>query len=460
MKGAGASLAAYGEKLAGLISQRSETAQETEFMGELEAASRLKPAIYSSIMLYSIAAFIALFVLWASFLKIDEITHAEGQVVPTQEIQVVQSLEGGVLADLPVAEGEHVTKGQVLMRISDVAFSSEQRGTEARFTGLAAKKARLQAESSGAEFVMPADITGKAPEIAANETALYKSRQQELANAVDILEKQIQKAQSDIAETQAQIERLSRGSDLQQQELEITQKMVSQQAVSKLEEIRLRKEMAETTGQLAANRERLDGLKAALSGAQKQREDADDKFRSQALGELNEVETQIAQLKESLKSIGDRVYRAELRAPVDGIINSIAIKTIGGIVEPAHKLIEIVPIDDELKIVARVRPTDIAFLRPDQRVMVKISAYDPQLFGRLEGRLARIAANSNTDREGNPYFEIEVRTDKNHLGPDDKPLPVTPGMVASVDVITGKRTIMHYLLKPILRARDNALTER
>lgn len=446
----------------GLMTQSSDpaTAAEIDFMSELEAATRLRPTISSSIMLISVTAFVVLFILWASFSKIDELTHAQGQVVPTQEIQIVQSLEGGILADLPVAEGDLVKKGQVLMRISDVTFASEERGTEAKFTSLQAKKARLSAESSGAAFIMPEDIAQKAPDIAANETALYKSRQQQLANSIDILEREIEKAQADLAETQAQVDRLSKSYGLQQQELDITQKMVSQQAVSKLEEIKLRKEMADTAGQLNANREKMDGLRAALSGAQKQREDANDKFRSQALGELNEVETEIAQLKESLKSIGDRVYRTELRAPVDGIVNSIAVKTIGGVIEPAHKLVEIVPVDDKLKIIAKVRPNDIAFLKPGQPVNVTITAYDPQLFGRLQGHLARIGANSTTDREGNIFFEIEVSTDKNHLGTADKPLPITPGMVADVKVVTGKRTIMQYLLKPILRARANALTER
>ncbi|MBU0859054.1 MAG: HlyD family type I secretion periplasmic adaptor subunit, partial [Alphaproteobacteria bacterium] len=245
-----------------------------------------------------------------------------------------------------------------------------------------------------------------------------------------------------------------------QQELNITSEMVRQQAVPKLEEIRLRRELSDSQGQLKAEQEKQNGLKAELGAAQKQLKDQDDKFRSQALGELSAVETEMAQLNESLKSIGDRVYRTELRAPVDGIINNIALKTIGGVIEPAHKLIEIVPVDDELKIIAKVRPSDIAFLKVDQPVKVKISAYDPQRYGALDGKLVRIGANSVTDRDGNIFFEIEVRTDKNYLGSAEHKLPITPGMVASTEVITGKRTIMEYLMKPVLRARDRALRER
>lgn len=429
-------------------------------MSELESAVRLKPHVAANIFLISIAAFVAVFIIWASFSRIEQLTRGAGQVVPSQEIQVVQSLEGGILAELLVSEGDRVEKGQILVRISDVAFSSEERGTEAKSLGLRAKKARLDAESNGTPFVLPDDITQKAPQIAANEKALYESRQQELGNAKAIFEDKIGKAEAQKAETQADIKRIRDSRALLNQELQITQEMVRQRAVPKLEEIRLQREASDLSGQLKANEEKLVGLESELSASKRELEDQDDKFHSQALGELNEVETQIRQLEESLKSIGDRVSRADLRAPVAGIINNIALKTIGGVIEPAHKLIEIVPMDDELKIVAKVRPDDIAFLKPGQDVKVLITAYDAQRYGRLTGKLVRIGANSVTDRDGNVFFEIEVRTDKNYLGTAEHPLPITPGMVAETQVITGRRTVMDYLLKPILRARDTALRER
>ncbi|MBU0799471.1 MAG: HlyD family type I secretion periplasmic adaptor subunit [Alphaproteobacteria bacterium] len=433
---------------------------DTEFMNELAAAANLRPTITSNILLIAITALVAFFIIWATFSKIEEITRGEGQVVPTREIQVVQSLEGGILGELLVSEGDRVQAGQILMRVSDVMFASEERGTEAKFASLRAKKARLEAETRGQPFVLPADLAASAVDIGKSELALYESRQQELTNAKAILQDKISSAESGLAETTAQITRLRNNSALLQQELNITSEMVRQQAVPKLEEIRLRRELSDSQGQLKAEQEKQNGLKAELGAAQKQLKDQDDKFRSQALGELSAVETEMAQLNESLKSIGDRVYRTELRAPVDGIINNIALKTIGGVIEPAHKLIEIVPVDDELKIIAKVRPSDIAFLKVDQPVKVKISAYDPQRYGALDGKLVRIGANSVTDRDGNIFFEIEVRTDKNYLGSAEHKLPITPGMVASTEVITGKRTIMEYLMKPVLRARDRALRER
>lgn len=437
----------------------SNDTPELEFMDQLEAAARMKPHAASNIMLYSVTALIVFFIVWASASKIEELTRGQGQVVPTQEIQFIQSLEGGILQELLVGQGDRVTKGQVLMRLSDVVSSSEERGTEAKSDSLKLKKSRLEAESEGKEFVVPEDLMKKIPDIAQSELDLYRSRQQELKNAVSILEDKIAKVEADMDETQAQVNRLSSSRGSLQQELSITRDMVAQKAVSKLEQIRLEREVNDVSGQINASQERIGGLKSELSAAQKQKADQGDRFRSQALTELSEVKTQIAQLSESLKSIGDRVSRAELKAPVDGIVNNIAVRTIGGVIEPAQRLVEIVPVDDQLKVVARVLPSDIAFLKVGQTVKVKISAYDSQRYGSLDGKLVRVGASSVSDKDGNVFFEIEVRTAKNYLGTPEAPLPITPGMVATTEVITGKRTIMAYLLKPFLHARDRALRE-
>lgn len=438
----------------------SRNTNDTDFMAELEAATHMRPATPVMGMLFAIMGFVLFMIFWAALSKIDEVTHGEGQVVPSQEVQVVQSLEGGILAELLVKEGQQVKKGEVLLRMSDVQFSSEERGTEAKFLGLIAKKARLEAEAKGTEFVVPKEIAEKSPQIGANEKALYESRQQELKNSYGILEDRINRASAELSEVKAQVGRLAESRKHLLKELEITREMVRKRAVPKLEEMRLDREVSDIAGQINAESQRQKGLEAELEESRKEKANQADKFRSQALGELNAVETEIAALQENLKSIGDRVYRTELRSPVDGIVNSIAVKTIGGVIQPAMKLVEIVPVDDELKIIARVPPDEIAFLRPGQDAKVKITAYDPQKYGSLDGQLVRIGANSVTDHEGNIFFEVEVRTEKNYLGTTENPLPISPGMVAQVEVITGKRTILEYLLKPVLRARDKAFTER
>lgn len=433
---------------------------DTDFMSELEAATRLRPATSATVMLFVIVALVLFGIVWAGVSKVEEMTRGQGQVVPSQNIQVVQSLEGGILGELLVTEGQQVKEGQILMRLSDVQFASEERGTEALSRGLRAKKARLEAEASGNPFTLPSDVLEKSPQIAANEEALYESRQRELQNAHAILDNRVHKAQADLAEVTAQINRFYQNRKLLGEELDITRAMVKKRAVPKLEEMRLDREISDLSGQINAQSQRKKSLEAELEAAKNEKKSQDDKFRSQALGELNKVETDISSLEENLKSIGDRVYRTEIRAPVEGIVNRIAIKTIGGVIEPAMRLVEIVPLNDELKIIAQVRPDEIAFIRPGQAAKVKITAYDAQKYGALDGTLVRIGANSTADHEGNPSFEIEVQTQKNYLGDDANPLPITPGMVAQVEVITGKRTILEYLLKPVLRARDRAFTER
>ncbi len=434
--------------------------REIDFMDDVAAAEDLRPPRVAVFMIVAIAALVVVAIVWAGIARVDEIARGSGQVVPSQKIQVVQSLEGGVLQEILVHEGDLVKKDQILLRISDVQFSAEARGTEAKFLSLSAKKSRLESEATDKDFAVPKEIQEKAPQIAANELALYRSRQSELKNAYDILDDKIEKAKADMAESKAQISRLSQSRGLLNQELNITREMVKKRAVPKLEEIRLNRELSDVSGQINAENQRLSSLQAELSTAENEKAGQGDKFRSQALTELNDVETQISSLQESLKFIGDRVDRTEIRSPVDGIVNSMAVSTIGGVVEPAMKLVEIVPVDDELKIVARIPPDQVAFIRPGQAAKVNITAYDSQKYGRLDGELVRIGANSATDNDGNAFFEIEVRTKKNYIGEESAPLPITPGMVAQVDILTGKRTILYYLLKPIHRARDRALTEK
>ncbi len=434
--------------------------KDSDFMCELEAATRAKPAAPAVLMLFAVISFMLFFFVWAGITEIEELTRGQGRVVPSQEIQVVQSLEGGVLQELLVSKGDIVKKGQILMRVSDVLFSSEQRGTEAQFLSLEAKKARLTAEANSTEFNILENIRSQIPEISRNEKSLYDSRQKELQAAFAVQDDRVKMAKADLGEVSAEINRLYSGRKLLNKELSITKEMVKKRAVSKMEQLRLEREIADISGQINARAQEKKGLNASLSSAENERKAQGNKFKSVALEELNEVETQISSLKESLKSIGDRVDRTEIRSPANGVVNQIMLGTIGGVVEPAMKLIEIVPVDDELKIVARVKPNEIAFLRVNQPVNVKVSAYDPQKYGSLDGVLSRVAANSATDKDGNVMFEVEVRTERNYLGSSEHPLPIISGMVADIEIITGKRTVLNYLMKPLRRGFSRALRER
>ncbi len=433
---------------------------DLEFMNDLDAIRLMQPHRVSVLFLNVVLAFVGAAIVWAMIARVDEITRGTGSVVPSSHAQIIQSLEGGILRELLIKEGDVVKKGQPLMRLSDVGAASEERGTEAKLLSLQARKARLEAEAGGQDFILPDGIERKTPKIAANEKALYLSRKEEYQNALTMIDNRISSTKSQIDELRSQIESNRQSIGLLNKELTITAKMVAMKAAPAIEEIRLRRQINDADGAMKASQERITGLQSDLNSAEKQKKDQADKFRSQALGELNITETELAGLSENLKSIGDKVDRAELRSPVDGVVNNISVTTLGGVVEPAMKLAEIVPVNGDLKITARVSPNDIAFLKVGQKARVKITAYDSTRYGFLDGELTRIGANSITDRDGNVHFEIEVRTKKNFLGTDSHPLPITSGMIAEVSVITGKKSIMSYFLKPFLRLKDRALSER
>lgn len=433
---------------------------DVSFMSELEAAAHLKPSGASTLFLWTVVALFAWAVVWASFSEVEERIRGQGQVMPSSDIQVVQSLEGGILSEILVNEGDVVAKDQILLRIDDIQFASEGRGIEAQMISLKAKQARLEAESSGAPYAPAAEIAEKFPEIAATEEKLYRSRQDELRTGLAILDDEVREAAANISEVKASISKLAKSKSLLEQELAIATRLVEKKAMPEIEKLRLERELNEISGSLSTAYQSQQSLEARLSSAKRRADEKKSGLRSQALGELNEVKGKIAAISESLKSVEDKVRRTELKSPVEGIVHKTYVKTVGGVIEPAKKLIEIVPANDALVIRAKVSPSDIAFLKPGQDVRVSVTAYDPQIYGTLKGTLERIGADTVEDSEGNFFFEIDVRAEKSHLGDDANPLPIAPGMVAETEVIVGKRTIMTYLVKPVLRAKDRAFTEK
>jgi adhesin transport system membrane fusion protein len=433
---------------------------DLSFMSELDQAARLKPSRASKIFLWSVTALFVWVFIWCAVSEVEERIRGMGQVMPSGDVQVVQSLEGGVLTEIDVREGDRVRKGQVLLRIDDVQFASEGRGIEAQMMALKAKQARLKAETTDSPFAVDPETEKKYPDIAAGEEKLYKSRQSDLSTALGIIEDDVKEASANLSEVRASIAKLSKSKELQQKEYAITERLAAQKAVPEIERIRLEKELNETSGNLSSAIESANSLEAKLSGARKREAEKRGDFKSQALGELNDVESKIAAISENLKAAQDKVRRTGLTSSVDGVVQKVYVRTVGGVIQPAQKLVDIVPATDDLLIRARILPADVAFLKPGQKVRVNITAYDPQLYGTLEGRLERIGADSIEDQKGERFFEIDVRTLKNFLGDETAPLPIAPGMVAEAEVIVGKRTILTYLMKPILRTKDRAFTEK
>lgn len=434
--------------------------EDIEFMSEMETASHLKPSRASQVFLWTITGLFFWMVAWAGISEVDERVRGTGQVMPSSDVQVVQSLEGGILSELNVKEGDSVKKDQVLMKIAAVQFASEGRGIEAQMASLQAKQARLKAEASGQPFTTPPDIQKKFPDVAANEEKLYKSRQDELNTALNIIHDDVREAEANLSEVKASIAKFSKSRGLLQQQLGIAQRLVAQKAMPEIESLKLQRDLNETEGNLSTAEQSQQSLEAKLSAAKKKEDEKTGAFRSQALADLNEVEARLSAIKENLNSVKDKVNRAELRAPVDGIVQRLHIKTVGGVIQPAQKLVEIVPLTDDLMIRAKIAPADVAFLHPGQDVKIKITAYDSQIYGTLDGKLDRIGADTIEDAQGNAFFEIDVRANKNYLGDEAHPLRIFSGMVSETEVIVGKRTILTYLLKPVLRTKDRAFTEK
>ncbi|MEO0391898.1 MAG: HlyD family type I secretion periplasmic adaptor subunit [Pseudomonadota bacterium] len=425
------------------------------------ALAETKPAVAANMLLIVICGFFLWAWFWAGTTELDEVTRGTGQVIPSREIQVVQSLEGGLLSALMVNEGDLVTAGQVLARIDDVAFTAEQRGSQAEILGLDAAIARLQAEATGDELTFPEAITTERPDFVAAERALFAERQDKIESSLAILDDEAKQTEFEISETQAKINQLASNTGLVRRELEITAGLVANGVVPEVEKIRLQQKLNQTAGELRQSREAIQRLEAALNATRLRHDELVATFRAGAREQLNQRQVERASMMERQASADDRVRRTELRAPVSGEVKAVALKTEGAVVRSAMDLIEIVPLEDDLKIAARIRPADIAFLRPGQDVRVKITAYDFAIFGSLPAILERIGADTIIGDDNERYYEIEVRTDRNYLDgrePGEK-LPIRPGMVAEVEILTGKRTVLDYLLKPLTRIRERAMTE-
>ncbi len=409
-------------------------------------------------MLWLTLLFIFAAISWAAMAEIDEVTRGTGKVIPSRQIQVVQNLEGGIVSEIMVREGEIVDPGQVILRIDDTRFSSTFREREVSRTSLEARVARLRAEAEGGDFVPPAGLTEAA--VVTRERALFTSRAEELAAQVAVLEQQAEQKRQEVQELRSRLAGLRANQKLLLDELNLTKPLVAKGAVSEVEVLRLERKAVEVRTEINATRLAIPRVESALQEIDSRIESAAIAFRNKAREELNAVEAELASMSESSVALEDRVKRTQVRAPVHGTVKRLLINTVGGVVQPGSDLVEIVPLEDTLLVEAQIRPADIAFLRPGLPATVKITAYDFLIYGGLDAELEHISADTIVDDNGESFYLIRVRTQKNFLGTDQEPLPIIPGMLAQVDILTGKKTILHYIMKPVLRARVEALRER
>ena len=434
--------------------------RDTEFMPEVLGALVEDSTGLTRLTVWLTALFLLTALVWAHFAVLDEVTTGEGKAIPSSKVQTIQNLEGGIVAEILVREGQVVDKGDPLLRLDDTRFVSNMSESEADRLALLARVERLSAEGEGRPLQLPEEIAKVAPGLAADEEALYRSRQQGLSSEVSILQEQLRQKTQELAEFRAKAQQYRSSLGLIQSELNMSEPLVASGAISQVEVLRLRRSAVETRGSLNATNLAIPRAESGVKEVERKIEEARLTFRTNALKELNEVRTELSKITASSRAIEDRVSRTGVVSPVRGIVKQLKVNTIGGVVQPGSDLLEIVPLEDSLLIEARIRPQDVAFLHPGQQAMVKFTAYDYTIYGGLKAKLEMIGADTITDEDGKSFYLIQLRTDKSHLGSVDKPLLIIPGMVANVDIITGQKSVLDYLLKPVLKARSEALRER
>jgi len=414
----------------------------------------------SHLLLWGVFLFVIIAIIWAKIAIIDEVTHAEGKVIPSQQIQIVQNLEGGIVRDILIHEGQIVKPEQILMHIDDTRFSSSYRESILQAATLRAKIARLSAITEGLPLDLPNDLIENHRNIADNAQSLYQAQRTDLETRIATLKNQITQKKQALAELKSRKGQLKRSHALVTKELNITKPLIKHGAVSQVEVLRLERETNDLAGELEMTTLSIPRAQAALDEAKNKINELVMGTRSKAHDELNKIKSEYSQLQESLKALEDRVDRTAVRSPVKGIIKQMHINTIGGVVSPGMELVEIVPLDDTLLIEAKVDPKDIGFLHPGENAIVKFTAYDFSIYGGLKGNVEHISADSITDEEGKTFYEIRVRTQENFLSHSSAKLEIIPGMQATVDIITGQKSVLDYILKPVLKTKQNALRER
>jgi adhesin transport system membrane fusion protein len=397
-------------------------------------------------------------ILWAALAQLDEVTRGEGKVIPTRQIQVLQSMDGGIVSEILVREGQTVKTGELLLKVDPTRMVSSLRENQSQYLSLLAKAARLRALAEGSRFVAPELVLKQAPEIVEQERALYESRRAELDATIGVARQQSSQRSQELISVRAKREQASQSYTLTARELELTKPLVKTGAVSDVELLRLERDVARYRGERDSANSDIPRLESSVAEANRKIQEVELTFRNTARSELSEANAKLSALSEGSAALEDRVKQTEIRSPVNGTVKQLKVNTVGGVVQPGRDVIELVPSDDALLLEARVLPRDIAFLRPGQKALVKFTAYDYAIYGGLEATLELISADSVVDEKGNAFFLVRVRTLSTTIG--SQKLPIIPGMVAEVDILTGKKSVLSYLLKPILRAQSRALTER
>jgi adhesin transport system membrane fusion protein len=458
------------------LSGRGLLPEDLPYAAEVEAALARRPSRKARWLSIGVFAFFAAFIGWAGFATLDEVTHAEGQVVASSRTQIIQNLEGGILRSVEVHEGQIVEKNDILAQLdNEMAESSLRDMVYKAMENLTAIR-RLRAIVEDTDLTWPEEFSSwvergiastlsteqieQGRKLTAIQQETFNVQQRQRKAELQVLESQHEQRQQEVKEQMSRRDQLTRSLDLIRQQMAIAAPLLERRSYSRVQYLELQERSVQTQGELGTLSVTIPRTQAAADEAAHRIALRKAELDTALMDEINKRSLELASLRESLSAGSDRVNRTELRAPVRGTVKQIYINTVGGVIKPGESIMEIVPLDDTLLVEARVRPADVAFLHPGQKAMVKVSAYDFSIYGGLDGVLEQISADTIEDKRGEFYYQVKVRTPKTAIVYRNEELAIMPGMMTTVDIMTGKKTVLDYLLKPLLKAKQNALREK
>ncbi|TMP47549.1 MULTISPECIES: HlyD family type I secretion periplasmic adaptor subunit [unclassified Pseudoalteromonas] len=409
------------------------------------------------LLLYIICISIVALIVWSGFAHLDEVARGEGRVIPSHKLQIVQSYDGGMVEQIFVREGQVVNAGDVLIKIDPTRFISSFRENQAKVLSLTAKVERLRALTQKKPLLFAASLIEQAPDAVLHEQAIFESSNKELEQQVTIHKRQLEQRRQDYAEARAALQQHTNSLSLANRELAVTRPLLRTGAVSDIDIIRLERQIVEHTGEINRTKAAINRSLSAINEAKNKVTEVELAMINRWSNELSEALLRLDAMKETESGLADKVAQTEIRSPVNGTVQRLLVNTVGGVLQPGSDAIEIIPLDDQLVVEAKILPKDIAFLRPGQAAMIKFSAYDFAIYGGLEAEVTHISADTITDDRDNTFYLVQLKTNRNHFSDN---LTIIPGMTTQVDIITGKKTVLEYLFKPILRATSLAMSER
>lgn len=435
-------------------------AESLPYMNRVDAALARKGSIGPVFLSIGTLALVVLFLIWADFAELDEVTRGQGQVVASQRTQIIQNLEGGILREILVREGDVVERDQPLARLDNVSALSQYRDAMSRSQENEVAILRLEAEIAGVSPVYPDELRAKVPDIVREQDQLYAARREKYTSELELLESQYKQQVSEVEAGQLRKAQMERTLKLAQERLNIARALSSRKLYSKVDLLEQEQRVVTLQGDISVLASNIPKLQEAVVESRQKLELRKAELDTQISEEINKRQTEFRSLKEAISTGDDKVMRTEVTSPVRGTVKQISINTLGGVVKSGESIMEVVPLDDTLLVEARVRPADIAFVHPQQKAMVKISAYDFSIYGGLEAKVEQISADTIEDKRGEFYYLVKLRTKDKALTYRSEQLPIIPGMVATVDIVSGKKSVLSYLLKPLLKAKQNAMSER